>query len=161
MECWEPSQHLLIDRGKPRKTCVEVTGRRTFRKLTSCQQSGMNRICQPPTFMHLLLTFSCYCLSISYGFLSRYPTLAHPPKNIFRMSSWLNVHHHSSNRTKILPTNIHPDVQLSKKTLKMSTVRVSVTPTVLPNSAQCHRSERGKLCLLGSYKNVDLHVHHR
>ena len=24
LECWEPSQHLLIDTGKPRKTCVEV-----------------------------------------------------------------------------------------------------------------------------------------
>ena len=31
LESWEPSQHLLIDRGKPRKTCVEVAGRRTFR----------------------------------------------------------------------------------------------------------------------------------
>ena len=29
MESWEPSQHLLLDTGKPRKTCVEVTGRRT------------------------------------------------------------------------------------------------------------------------------------
>ena len=35
----EPSQHLLIDTGKPRKTCVEVAGRRTFRILTSSQQS--------------------------------------------------------------------------------------------------------------------------
>ena len=32
------SQHLLIDTGKPRKTCVEVAGRRTFRILTSSQQ---------------------------------------------------------------------------------------------------------------------------
>jgi len=37
---WEPSEHLLIDTGKPRKTCVEVAGRRTFRILTSSQQSG-------------------------------------------------------------------------------------------------------------------------
>ena len=37
----EPSQHSLIDRGKPRKTCVEVAGRRTFRILTSSQQSGI------------------------------------------------------------------------------------------------------------------------
>ena len=29
------SQRLLIDTGKPRKTCVEVAGRRTFRILTS------------------------------------------------------------------------------------------------------------------------------
>jgi len=27
LESWEPSQHLLIDTGKPRKTCVEVAGR--------------------------------------------------------------------------------------------------------------------------------------
>jgi len=38
---WEPSQHLLIDTGKPRKSCVEVAGRRTFRVLTSSQQSGI------------------------------------------------------------------------------------------------------------------------
>jgi len=34
-------QHLLIDTGKPRKTYVEVAGRRTFRILTSSQQSGI------------------------------------------------------------------------------------------------------------------------
>jgi len=38
---WKPSQHLLIDTGKQRKTCVEVAGRRTFRLLTSSQQSGI------------------------------------------------------------------------------------------------------------------------
>ena len=26
---WEPSQHLLVDTGKQRKTCVEVAGRGT------------------------------------------------------------------------------------------------------------------------------------
>ena len=40
-ETWEPSQHSLVDTGKPRKTCVEVAGRRTFRILTSSQQSGI------------------------------------------------------------------------------------------------------------------------
>jgi hypothetical protein len=35
LECWELSQHLLKDTGKPRKTCVEVADRRTFRRLTS------------------------------------------------------------------------------------------------------------------------------
>ena len=30
VESWEPSQHLLIDIGKPKKTCVEVAGRTTF-----------------------------------------------------------------------------------------------------------------------------------
>jgi len=34
------SQHLLLGIGKPRKTCVEVGVRRTFRILTSSQQSG-------------------------------------------------------------------------------------------------------------------------
>jgi hypothetical protein len=31
----------LVDTGKPRKTCVEVAGRRTFRIITSSQQSGI------------------------------------------------------------------------------------------------------------------------
>jgi len=34
---------LLIDTGKPRKTCVEVAGRRTFRILTYSQQSDIKR----------------------------------------------------------------------------------------------------------------------
>ena len=34
-QSWEPSQNLLIDTRKPRKTCVEMAGRRTFRVLTS------------------------------------------------------------------------------------------------------------------------------
>jgi hypothetical protein len=38
---WKPSQHLLLDTAKPRKTCVEVAGRRTFRILTSSQRSGI------------------------------------------------------------------------------------------------------------------------
>ena len=41
LESWEPSQYSLIGTGKPRKTCVEVAGRRTFRILTSSQQSGI------------------------------------------------------------------------------------------------------------------------
>ena len=41
LECWEPSERLLIGTGKPRKTCVEVAGRRAFRILTSSQQSGI------------------------------------------------------------------------------------------------------------------------
>jgi len=41
LESWEPSQRLLLDTGKPRKTCVEMAGRRTFRILTSSQQSGI------------------------------------------------------------------------------------------------------------------------
>ena len=31
MESWEPFQHLLFGTGKPRKTCVEMAGRRTSR----------------------------------------------------------------------------------------------------------------------------------
>ena len=41
---WNLGNHLsilLIDTGKPRKICVEVAGRRTFRILTSSQQSGI------------------------------------------------------------------------------------------------------------------------
>ena len=41
LETWELSQHSLVDKGKPRKTCVEVAGRTTFRILTSSQQSGI------------------------------------------------------------------------------------------------------------------------
>jgi len=43
LESWELSQHLLLGTGKPRKTCVEVAGRRTFRILTSSQQSGIKK----------------------------------------------------------------------------------------------------------------------
>jgi hypothetical protein len=42
VETWEPSQHSLIDKGKARKTCVEVAGRRTFWILTSSQRSGIS-----------------------------------------------------------------------------------------------------------------------
>jgi len=41
LKSWEPSEHLLLGTGKPRKACVEVAGRRTFRILTSSQQSGI------------------------------------------------------------------------------------------------------------------------
>ena len=41
LESWEPSQHLLLGTGKPRKTCIEMAGRMTFRILTSSQQSGI------------------------------------------------------------------------------------------------------------------------
>ena len=42
LETGEPSQHSLVDTGKPRKTCVEVAGRRTFQMLTSSQQTDMS-----------------------------------------------------------------------------------------------------------------------
>jgi len=32
---------ICLDTGKPRKTCVEMAGRRTFRILTSSQQSDI------------------------------------------------------------------------------------------------------------------------
>ena len=32
-EFWEPSEHSLIDTGKPRKPCADVAGRRTFQIL--------------------------------------------------------------------------------------------------------------------------------
>ena len=41
METGEPSQHSLVDTGKPRKTCVEVAGRRAFRILTSSHGSSI------------------------------------------------------------------------------------------------------------------------
>jgi len=41
LESWEPSQHSLLGTGKPRKTCVEMAGRRTFQILTSSQQSDI------------------------------------------------------------------------------------------------------------------------
>ena len=41
LECWEPSQHLLLESGKPSKTCVEMAGLRTFRMVTSGQQSDI------------------------------------------------------------------------------------------------------------------------
>jgi hypothetical protein len=31
---WVPTQHLLWDQGKPRKTLMELAGRRTFRMQT-------------------------------------------------------------------------------------------------------------------------------
>jgi len=37
---WVPYQHLLMDTGNPRKTCVEVAGRRKFPTMPSRQQSG-------------------------------------------------------------------------------------------------------------------------
>ena len=43
MESWEPSQHLLIDTGKPRKTCVEVVGRRTSRILPGLYE-GLSKL---------------------------------------------------------------------------------------------------------------------
>jgi hypothetical protein len=33
-------QHSLLDTGKPKKTCADVAGRRTFLMLASSQQSG-------------------------------------------------------------------------------------------------------------------------
>ena len=39
--CREPSQHLLKDPGKPRKTWEKMAGHRTFRVLTFSQSSGI------------------------------------------------------------------------------------------------------------------------
>jgi len=41
LETWEPSQHFVLGTGKPKKTYVEMAGRRTSRKMTSSQQSGI------------------------------------------------------------------------------------------------------------------------
>jgi hypothetical protein len=37
---WVPTQHLLWDQGKPRKTLIELAGRRTFRMHTDCQSQS-------------------------------------------------------------------------------------------------------------------------
>ena len=59
METGELSEHSLVDTGKPRKPCVEVAGRRTFRILTSSQQSGMSlltlRLLMSYIYMELLV----------------------------------------------------------------------------------------------------------
>jgi hypothetical protein len=34
VEFWVPTQHLLKDQGKPRKTVIKLAGRRTFRMQT-------------------------------------------------------------------------------------------------------------------------------
>jgi hypothetical protein len=39
---WVPTQHSLWDQGKPRKSLIELAGRRTFRmQMTTSQQSGV------------------------------------------------------------------------------------------------------------------------
>ena len=53
MECWEPSQHLLIDTGKPRKTCVEVAGRRTFRNFRHKASSPNGRDTLPVPYSRI------------------------------------------------------------------------------------------------------------
>jgi hypothetical protein len=40
---WGPPQHLLDERGN-KKNCVEMAGRRTFRILTTSQQSGEQKL---------------------------------------------------------------------------------------------------------------------
>jgi len=44
MESWEPSEHLLIDTGKPRKPCVEMAGRSPASKVKKkqCPHSTTN-----------------------------------------------------------------------------------------------------------------------
>jgi len=46
----EPSQHLLIDTGKPRKTCVEMAGRRTlkFTKLQTLKNTSTGLLVSSP-----------------------------------------------------------------------------------------------------------------
>jgi len=40
LEYWEPSQLSFLDAGKPKKTCAEEAGHRTFGILTYNQQSS-------------------------------------------------------------------------------------------------------------------------
>jgi hypothetical protein len=44
LETWEPSQLSLVDTRKPRETCVEVAGRRTFRIYRDCKLAGRSKV---------------------------------------------------------------------------------------------------------------------
>jgi hypothetical protein len=66
-----PNQHLLWDQGKPRKTLIELAGRRTFRmQLTSSQQSGIKSA--NPSPYSLLLCFSFLSSSQQVTFFYNY-----------------------------------------------------------------------------------------
>jgi hypothetical protein len=72
---WVPTQHLLWGQGKPRKTLIELAGRRTFRmQLTSSQQSGIKYaspntslyLCFVPLFFSLKTFTSCFYKNCIY-----------------------------------------------------------------------------------------------
>jgi len=57
LERREPCQHSLLDPGKPRNTCVEMAGRRTFRILTYSQLSGIKvkAVIRPKYNLHIVM----------------------------------------------------------------------------------------------------------
>jgi hypothetical protein len=81
---WVPTQHLLWDQGKPRKTLIELAGRRTFRKeLTSSQQSGIKSANPNISPYSLLLYFS-----FLFSFLFFFPTRSYFVFTIICMWIW-------------------------------------------------------------------------
>jgi hypothetical protein len=69
-EIWVPTQHLLWDQGKPRKTLIELAGRRTFwMQLTSSQQSGVEYA--SPNIVSLSVRLLYYSYKIRIQFVLR------------------------------------------------------------------------------------------
>jgi hypothetical protein len=67
---WVPTQHLLWDQGKPRKSLIELAGRRTFRmQLTSSQQSGI-KSANPNISPYSLLMYFYFLFFFFLFFLS-------------------------------------------------------------------------------------------
>ena len=76
LEFWEPSQHLLIDTGKPSKTCAEMASRRTFQILTFGQQSGTKvngTLEEAWILLQILLNSSPWLLIFPYPVLCLFP----------------------------------------------------------------------------------------
>jgi hypothetical protein len=67
VESWEPSQHSLLDTGKPRKIYDEVAGRRNCRILTSSQQYGVTEAHRISTSRNGMLTntdYAAFCVRL-------------------------------------------------------------------------------------------------
>jgi hypothetical protein len=65
---WVPTQHLVWDQGKPRKTFIELAGRGTSGcKLTSSQQSGI-KYANPNTSPYLCCFFFFFLPFLFFSF---------------------------------------------------------------------------------------------
>jgi hypothetical protein len=63
---WVPTQHLLWDKGKPRKPLIELAGSRTFRmQLTSSQQSSI-KSANPNISCYCIFLFCCFFFFLSF-----------------------------------------------------------------------------------------------
>ena len=64
METGESCEHSLVDTGKPKKTCVEVAGRRKVagrRNLNFLEPSGLIQACNwTALHLHVLLFVDCH-----------------------------------------------------------------------------------------------------